>query len=143
MSINFFKKYSLVFFLLFLVIILIVIKIFSSNNSKTESVVTPTITPIATATPIMPVFDQAYIDDQNKMEEETVELKKKYPLAEKLPYVQEDFKINSYSSAMTLLVKIKDESVKGVTETKINEWLRENGFETGSHQIEWRVVENF
>ncbi len=140
---NFFKKYNLVFLLLILVVILIVLKIIYSDKSTKTVINNNVITPITTEVPDEEAFNPGYIKDQERLQKLSDESREKYPLAIKLPYTQNDFKISHYSNTMTLLVKIKDESKKSEIETKVNEWLVKNGFEAGSHKIEWKIVESF
>lgn len=144
--INFIKKRWLI--ILAIVILALMIWILSldsnksSDNKNIETNSSPTLA-MATPTPLPAVlsgFGPSQTPQEiSERESELAQNKIDYPLADKLPYKTQDFIIDHYRSAKTLVVIIYDESKKTEIKNKINEWLENNGSTADSHKIIWTV----
>ncbi|MFA6007276.1 MAG: hypothetical protein WC784_01350 [Candidatus Shapirobacteria bacterium] len=128
------------------VLILMIIALSSGQKMEQNNSITPTPS-VSSTTPTPPPAaiegvgpninqDAKVIAQQNKEIEQN---KLDYPLADKLPYKTNDFVIDHYRYAKTLVVIIYDENKKSEIEKMINNWLIDNGSTVNSHKIIWTV----
>ena len=137
---NFIKKHSIVIFLVFLVIVLGLLRFFYGNTGENTTTITPTSTPTTTqknttennpAVTAKPTFNP----------ELSVDVAGNYPLLKLMPYQTSDFIVDSYIEPLILNVKIlnKDKTLSEI-ETKVRQWIKENGADPNTHQIIWNHV---
>lgn len=139
------KKYWLVVIIFGVVIVAIISLIISGKETKEEDVKPETTKAPVVSTPTPPpAAREGFGPELTKSEEliktQTEELdqnKRDYPLASELPYSTELFTVDHYREARKLVVIIKKGTNKEVVTQKINRWLKEYGFEEGSHEIIW------
>lgn len=85
-------------------------------------------------------FTTRLMTESEVVEEEIEESLKDYPLISLVPYETENFEIR-YEAPLFLIIKIKKGKADLIKE-EVLDWIRSNGVDPATHQIEWLTPES-